>query len=259
MARTPSQFHSSSSAHTHRSCCTVSWLASILFFEFTLEAESYRPDQFLGDHSSLLKRFQTMALHFNNGEMVNFCISTISLPRITHSGKKSSSPHSSCIHLTNNSTAGLIFGNSLGPLLRKTKTKEKKFQYLKTLLKGDAAAPISGLEVTAECYSNAIDSFKNLGDNQRIVQDDLRRLRALLAVDSSEDVYNLLKLLDYGLCHIRGLKELNVSPPSYATMDDGKFVEGIANRHRRWLLQERSQPKVTTVYNIQCRLGTTTA
>ncbi|XP_037520577.1 uncharacterized protein LOC119397212 [Rhipicephalus sanguineus] len=88
-------------------------------------------------------------------------------------------------------------------------TKGEKFQYLKTLLKGDAAAAISGLQATAECFDDAIEILKSrFGDNLRIIQDHLRRLRALPAVDSSEDVYNLRKLLDYVQCHIRGLKGL---------------------------------------------------
>ncbi|KAH8009879.1 hypothetical protein HPB51_021677 [Rhipicephalus microplus] len=98
-------------------------------------------------------------------------------------------------------------------------TKGEKFKYLKTLLEGDAAAAISRLQATAECYDDANKILRSrFGDNQHIVQHHLRRLRTLQAVDSSEDLYNLRKLLDYVQCHIRGLKGLNVSPASYANM-----------------------------------------
>ncbi|XP_075732109.1 uncharacterized protein LOC142774856 [Rhipicephalus microplus] len=51
-------------------------------------------------------------------------------------------------------------------------TKGGKFQYLKTLLKEDKAAGISGLQATAECYDDAIEILKSrFGDNRRIVQD----------------------------------------------------------------------------------------
>ncbi|KAH7932174.1 hypothetical protein HPB51_029487 [Rhipicephalus microplus] len=95
-------------------------------------------------------------------------------------------------------------------------------------LQGAAAAAISGLQVTAECYGDAIEILiSSFGDNRRIVQDHLRQLRTLPEVDSLEDVYNLRKLLNYVQCRIRGLKGLNISPASYATMMTDILLEAL--------------------------------
>ncbi|XP_064458880.1 uncharacterized protein LOC135369151 [Ornithodoros turicata] len=45
-------------------------------------------------------------------------------------------------------------------------TKSEKFQYLRTLLKGDAASAIRGLQATAACYDDAIDILKQRFGNR---------------------------------------------------------------------------------------------
>ncbi|KAH7934151.1 hypothetical protein HPB49_021936 [Dermacentor silvarum] len=98
-------------------------------------------------------------------------------------------------------------------------TKEARCPYQNNLLSGAASASISGLQAIGECYDDATEILKSrLGDKRGIVQENLRRLRKLPAVASSEDVDYLRRLLDYVQCHIRGLKGLNVSPTKYASM-----------------------------------------
>ncbi|XP_064470189.1 uncharacterized protein LOC135384938 [Ornithodoros turicata] len=58
--------------------------------------------------------------------------------------------------------------------------KSEKFQYLRTLLKGDAASAIRGLQATAACYDDAIDILKQrFGNTTRIEREHLSRLRKL--------------------------------------------------------------------------------
>lgn len=98
-------------------------------------------------------------------------------------------------------------------------TKGEKFQYLRTLLNGKAAAAIAGLQATSECYDDAVDILKRrFGDTRRIVQEHLARLRSLPSVQASDDVKGLRKLMDYVQCHMRGLKALNISSATYSTM-----------------------------------------
>ncbi|XP_077536147.1 uncharacterized protein LOC144148488 [Haemaphysalis longicornis] len=95
----------------------------------------------------------------------------------------------------------------------------EKFQYLRELLNGKAAASIAGLQATSECYDDAIDILKRrFGETQRIVQEHLVRLRSLPSVQASDDVKGLRKLMDYVHCHMRGLKALNTSSATYETM-----------------------------------------
>ncbi|XP_064478061.1 uncharacterized protein LOC135391626 [Ornithodoros turicata] len=57
-------------------------------------------------------------------------------------------------------------------------TKSEKFQYLRTLLKGDAASAIRGQQATAACYDDAIDILKQrFGNTTRIEREHLSRLR----------------------------------------------------------------------------------
>ncbi|XP_077553153.1 uncharacterized protein LOC144167883 [Haemaphysalis longicornis] len=91
----------------------------------------------------------------------------------------------------------------------------EKFQYLRSLLGGPAAASHAGLQPTQDCYPAAIEILLwRFGDTHRIVA----HLRSLLSVESSKDVGGLRRLLDHLQCHVRGLAALKVSSATYSTM-----------------------------------------
>ncbi|XP_064469989.1 uncharacterized protein LOC135384731 [Ornithodoros turicata] len=98
-------------------------------------------------------------------------------------------------------------------------TKTEKFQYLSTLLKGQAASAIRGLQATESCYDDAIEILtQRFGDTGRIERDYLTRLRNLPAVKSSADVSGLRTLYDHVQANVRGLRALGVSSATYASM-----------------------------------------
>lgn len=95
----------------------------------------------------------------------------------------------------------------------------EKFQYLRSLLGGPAAAFIAGLQPTEDCYPAAVEILsRRFHDTRRIVQEHLAHLRSLPSVQSSKDVGGLRRLLDHVQCHVRGLAALKVSSATYSTM-----------------------------------------
>lgn len=98
-------------------------------------------------------------------------------------------------------------------------TKREKFQYLSTLLKGDAASAIRGLHATESSYDDAIEMLKQrFGDTGRIEREHLAKLRKLPAVKLAADISGLRLLYDHVQANMRGLRALGVSSTSYASM-----------------------------------------
>ncbi|XP_049274156.1 uncharacterized protein LOC125759435 [Rhipicephalus sanguineus] len=85
----------------------------------------------------------------------------------------------------------------------------EKFNYLSTLVTGTAAAAISGLQATGECYEDAIDILKKrFGDERIIVQEHLRSLLDLRPVLSSSSTTELRDLYDEVQVHIIGIQKV---------------------------------------------------
>ncbi|XP_064469553.1 uncharacterized protein LOC135384272 [Ornithodoros turicata] len=98
-------------------------------------------------------------------------------------------------------------------------SKIEKFQYLRTLLKGDAASVIRGLQATESCYDDAVDILKQrFGDTARIEREYLTKLRKLPLVKSTCDLSGLRLLYDLVQANMRGLSALGVPITSYASM-----------------------------------------
>lgn len=95
----------------------------------------------------------------------------------------------------------------------------EKFYYLTSLLTSSAAASVSGLPMTEQCYNDAIEILqKRFADQTRIAQDHLRALIDIRAVSSSSDVAQLRKLYDEVQIHCRSLNALGTSPETYCVM-----------------------------------------
>ncbi|XP_064479339.1 uncharacterized protein LOC135392562 [Ornithodoros turicata] len=98
-------------------------------------------------------------------------------------------------------------------------TKTEKFQYLSTLLKGQAASAIRGLQATESCYNDAIEILtQRFGNTGRIEREYLARLRNLPPVRFSTDVAGLRILYDHVQSNIRGLRALGIPTTTYASM-----------------------------------------
>lgn len=82
-----------------------------------------------------------------------------------------------------------------------------------------AAKAIVGLQATEKCYDDAIDILSSRFEDKRlIVEEHLRRLRELPDVTHSNDAQGLKTWYDSVQCYIRGLKSLNISLATYATV-----------------------------------------
>ena len=98
-------------------------------------------------------------------------------------------------------------------------TNIERFHYLRSLLTGSAASALPGLIATGNSYLDAVEILKRrFGDTYGIELEHMNKLRTVEKVTSSDDVKGLRRLHDYVQTHIRGLRSLDVSPASYASM-----------------------------------------
>lgn len=93
-----------------------------------------------------------------------------------------------------------------------------KFNYLKSLLKGSAAATIAGLPLTDDNYKSAIELLTNrFGNKQVIISCHMDALLKLPSLGSTADVRKLRQTYDEIEAHVRGLQALKVPTESYGS------------------------------------------
>ena len=93
-----------------------------------------------------------------------------------------------------------------------------KFNYLKSLLKGSAAATIAGLPLTDGNYKSAIELLTNrFGNKQVIISSHMDALLRLPSLGSTTDVRKLRQTYDEIEAHVRGLQALEVPTESYGS------------------------------------------
>ncbi|KAH6930913.1 hypothetical protein HPB50_020820 [Hyalomma asiaticum] len=95
-----------------------------------------------------------------------------------------------------------------------------RFNYLKSLLSGEAKEAIAGLQAMAECYADAIEILEQRFGNPAAL---IRAHRPqgvidLKPVTSAMNVRELRRLFNNLQVHMRGLKALGVGEDSYSTM-----------------------------------------
>ena len=91
-----------------------------------------------------------------------------------------------------------------------------KFTYLKSFLRGPALAAISGLSLTSDNYSDAIDILeKRYGNTQALVSTYIDKLLSLTPVTSEKDVQKLRTLFDIVEVNIRNLRSMNIETAHY--------------------------------------------
>ena len=91
-----------------------------------------------------------------------------------------------------------------------------KFTYLRSLLKGTAAATISGLQLTAENYRVALELLqKRYGDKQVITAHLMDGLLKLEPVKRADDLSHLRAVYDKLESHLRNLKTLGINSQQY--------------------------------------------
>ena len=94
-----------------------------------------------------------------------------------------------------------------------------KFIYLKTLLEGQALACITGLQLTATNYPEAIETLKErFGVRQLIINAHMDSLIKLPMVNSMSDIRKLRSVYDQIESRVRGLQGLGVNSDSYGNL-----------------------------------------
>ena len=124
-----------------------------------------------------------------------------------------------------------------------------KFNYLKGLLEGSAAATISGLALTSENYKNAVELLRNrFGNEQVIINSHMNALMNMTSLKSASDLKALRKFYDDIEAHVRGLESMKVLKQEYGSMmisvlmaklpDDLKLLIGRKLEGKEWSLAE---------------------
>lgn len=94
-----------------------------------------------------------------------------------------------------------------------------KFNYLKSLLGGSAAATIAGLPLTNDNYTAAIELLtKRFGNKQVIISSHMDSLLKLAPLGNTPDVRKLRGTYDKIEAHVRGLQALDVPTETYGSL-----------------------------------------
>ena len=91
-----------------------------------------------------------------------------------------------------------------------------KFNYLRSLLEGQASACISGLALSGKNYQEAIDLLKaRFGDEQKLITNCIESLMNLQPIKGDSELSKIRELYDKTEANIRSLKALNIDSKNY--------------------------------------------
>ncbi len=97
-------------------------------------------------------------------------------------------------------------------------SKIDKFNYLKSLVEGNAASAIDGFALTADNYESAIKLLKDrFADPQMIKSSHMEELLNLPAVSDIHQVSKIRQLCDSIETHIRIIRNLGINSNSYGS------------------------------------------
>ena len=98
-------------------------------------------------------------------------------------------------------------------------SKIDKFNYLKSLVEGNAASAIDGFALTADNYESAVKLLKDrFADPQMIISSHMEELLNLPAVSDIHQVSKIRQLYDSIETHIRSLRNLGINSNSYGSL-----------------------------------------
>ena len=94
-----------------------------------------------------------------------------------------------------------------------------KFNYLKSLVEGNAASAIDGFALTADNYESAVKVLKDrFADPQIIISSHMEELLNLPVVSDVNKVNKIRQLYDSIETHIRSLRNLGIDSNSYGNL-----------------------------------------
>ncbi|XP_064481411.1 uncharacterized protein LOC135394547 [Ornithodoros turicata] len=98
-------------------------------------------------------------------------------------------------------------------------SNNEKMSYLSSVLKGEAAASVKGLQLTGDMYDTAVKMLQDrFGNPDSLMQFHLKRLLAIQEVRSTRNVSELRRLHDTARAHIRSLEALGTGLSSYSSL-----------------------------------------
>ena len=126
-----------------------------------------------------------------------------------------------------------------------------KFNYLRSLLDGQAASAIAGLQLTAKNYEDAIEILRSrYGNKQIIISSYMDILLNLPVVTSLSDIRRIRYIYDKIESRVRGLQGLGINPDSYDNLLIPIMLSKLPDELR--LIISRKFPK--NVWNIDLLL-----
>lgn len=119
-----------------------------------------------------------------------------------------------------------------------------KFNYLKNLLEGPAAAAIRGLPLTTDNYAAAKEMLKKrFGQKQTVIDAHMEGLVKLSPVASDDDPKLLRQLYDQVESHVRALQALGIYKDSYGKLLVSFLPEKIPMRLRLIISKKIETPE----------------
>ena len=120
-----------------------------------------------------------------------------------------------------------------------------KFNYLRSLLEGAAAATISGLSLNSENYTEALTLLKSrYGKKQVLISAHIDKLMNLPVIYSSQEIKKLREVYDCIEVNVRGLKSLDIVSEHYGPILVSIVMSKLPNEIR--LLVSRSMNTKTS-------------
>ena len=108
-----------------------------------------------------------------------------------------------------------------------------KFNYLNSLLEGNAATAISGLMLSSANYDEAVVILKKrFGNRQQIITKHMDVLMSLEAVTSNHNLEGLRHLYDLVESHVRSLRSLGIPSSSYGSLLSSIFMTKLPQELR---------------------------
>ena len=108
-----------------------------------------------------------------------------------------------------------------------------KFNYLNSLLEGNAATAISGLTLSSANYDEAVVILKKrFGNRQQIITKHMDVLLSLEAVTSNHNLEGLRYLYDLVESHVRSLRSLGIPSSSYGSLLSSIFMTKLPQELR---------------------------
>ena len=165
----------------------------------------------------------------------HYASSSQSSSRVPYSGPKVKLPKLSLMTFNGDLTTWTAFWDTFESSIHNNTDLSAidKFNYLNSLLEGNAATAISGLTLSSANYDEAVVILKKrFGNRQQIITKHMDVLMSLEAVTSNHNLEGLRHLYDLVESHVRSLRSLGIPPSSYGSLLSSIFMTKLPQELR---------------------------